>query len=203
MDNQPKPRREFLQLAESCGAHLTGKPDGSEPITLVFPIKAWRAFDVAIAAQSAGVPDVSAMARVLSDRSADACNIDRTDNWAMYGQEYIEDVQAMLSAAPAQPAALAYKDDPRSPSELSLAGCNCVRFGEGNPHWPCKIHRAEQGEVQRLREALGEAAQSLETISSGAGLDEFMKDASDVRCYARSRAGVARSALAASTGQEV
>lgn len=54
--------------------------------------------------QSAGVPDVSAMARVLSDRSADACNIDRTDNWAMYGQEYIEDVQAML-AARAQPAA--------------------------------------------------------------------------------------------------
>lgn len=32
------------------------------------------------------VPDVSAMARVLSDRSADACNIDRDDNWAMYGQ---------------------------------------------------------------------------------------------------------------------
>lgn len=56
--------------------------------------------------QAAGVPDVSAMARVLSDRSADACNIDRADNWAMYGQEYIEDVQAMLAAvAPAQPAA--------------------------------------------------------------------------------------------------
>ena len=48
---------------------------------------------------------MSAMARVLSDRSADACNIDRADNWAMYGQEYIEDVQAMLSATPAQPAA--------------------------------------------------------------------------------------------------
>ena len=44
------------------------------------------------------VPDVSAMARVLSDRSADACNIDRDDNWAMYGQEFIEDVRAMLAA---------------------------------------------------------------------------------------------------------
>jgi hypothetical protein len=52
------------------------------------------------AVQSAGVPDVSAMARVLSDRSADACNVDRADNWAMYGQEYIEDVQAMLASAP-------------------------------------------------------------------------------------------------------
>ena len=53
------------------------------------------------AAQGA-VPDVSAMARVLSDRSADACNIDRDDNWAMYGQEYIEDVQAMLAASTGQ-----------------------------------------------------------------------------------------------------
>ena len=43
--------------------------------------------------------DVSAMAKVLSDRAADACNIDRTDNWAMYGQEYIDDVQAMLEVA--------------------------------------------------------------------------------------------------------
>ena len=53
------------------------------------------------AAQGA-VPDVSAMARVLSDRSADACNIDRDDNWAMYGQEYIEDVRAMLAASTGQ-----------------------------------------------------------------------------------------------------
>ena len=45
------------------------------------------------------MPDVSAMAKVLSDRAADACNIDRADNWAMYGQEYIDDVQAMLEVA--------------------------------------------------------------------------------------------------------
>lgn len=101
--------------------------------------------------QSAGVPDVSAMARVLSDRSADACNIDRTDNWAMYGQEYIEDVQAML-AAPAQPAA------------------------------------QDQGEMQRLREA-------LEGM-----LEYFPEGASDGECFA---VDAARAALAASTGQEV
>ncbi len=62
----------------------------------------WRGWQAGAAwqrAQPAGVPDVSAMARVLSDRSADACNIDRTDNWAMYGQEYIEDVRAMLAAS--------------------------------------------------------------------------------------------------------
>lgn len=43
----------------------------------------------------------------------------------------------------AEPApALSYKDDPRTPVELSNAGCRCVRFGEGNPHWPCRIHAA-------------------------------------------------------------
>jgi hypothetical protein len=74
-----------------------------------------------IAKQSAGVPNVSAMARVLSDRSADACNIDRTDNWAMYGQEYIEDVQAMLAAATAQPAARKYGSYTTQPGE-SVSG---------------------------------------------------------------------------------
>ena len=45
------------------------------------------------------VPDVSAMAKVLSDRAASACCVDPDDNWKIYGQEYIEDVRAMLSAA--------------------------------------------------------------------------------------------------------
>lgn len=42
-----KPRPEFLALAEKCGATLTGKPDGSEAITVVFSIKAWADFDAA------------------------------------------------------------------------------------------------------------------------------------------------------------
>lgn len=46
----------------------------------------------------------------------------------------------VLAAAPAQ--VLSFKDDPRKPHELSAAGCRCVRFGEGNPHWPCPIHAA-------------------------------------------------------------
>lgn len=50
------------------------------------------------------VPDVSSMARILADRNADACNVNREDNWAIYGRDYIDDVVAML-AAPAAPAA--------------------------------------------------------------------------------------------------
>lgn len=44
-----KPRKEFLALAESCGAQITGKPDGSESVTVVFTIDAWRKFDIATA----------------------------------------------------------------------------------------------------------------------------------------------------------
>ena len=55
--------------------------------------------------QLVSVPDVSAMARILADRNADACNVNREDNWAIYGQDYIDDVTAMLAAAPAAPAA--------------------------------------------------------------------------------------------------
>ena len=53
-------------------------------------------------ASAAAALNVSAMARVLSDRCAIACNIDRDDNWALCGQGYIEDVQAMLAVAVAQ-----------------------------------------------------------------------------------------------------
>lgn len=29
---------------------------------------------------------------------------------------------------------------PRTPAEWSAAGCKCVRYGVGNPHWPCPLH---------------------------------------------------------------
>lgn len=60
---------------------------------------------------------------------------------------------------------------------------------------------APQPEQSGLVEALADAAQSLETISNGAGKDEFMQDMADVRGYARSRAGVARAALSAQGGE--
>lgn len=43
-----KSRPEFLDAALACGAVLTGKPDGSEPVTVVFTIAAWRKFDAAV-----------------------------------------------------------------------------------------------------------------------------------------------------------
>ena len=64
----------------------------------------WKARAALSANHSEQVRDVSAMARVLSDRQADSCNVDRDDQWKIYGQDFIDDVTAML-AAPAAPAA--------------------------------------------------------------------------------------------------
>lgn len=44
-----KASRELLALAEQSGARLTGKPDGSEAVTVVFTPQAWQAFDAALA----------------------------------------------------------------------------------------------------------------------------------------------------------
>lgn len=68
----------------------------------------YEAFKAGAAWQRArvAVPDVSAMAKVLSDRAASACCVDPDDNWKIYGHEFIEDVRAMLAAAPAHLAAL-------------------------------------------------------------------------------------------------
>lgn len=41
-----EPRQVFLDSALHCGAVMTGKPDASEPITIVFSMDAWRKFDV-------------------------------------------------------------------------------------------------------------------------------------------------------------
>ncbi len=44
-------RNEFLNLALECGAILTGKPDGSEAVSVVFTVQAWQAFDRATSSQ--------------------------------------------------------------------------------------------------------------------------------------------------------
>ena len=48
MSIELKPRQDFLETALACGATLTGKPDGSEAISVVFTIDAWRKLDSAI-----------------------------------------------------------------------------------------------------------------------------------------------------------
>lgn len=48
MDSKREQSYRLLQLAENCGARITGKPDGSEPVMVEFTPAAWQAFDVAL-----------------------------------------------------------------------------------------------------------------------------------------------------------
>jgi len=52
----PVYREDFLALAMECGANLTGKPDGSESITVVFTVEAWRKFDLVMQQKPEGAP---------------------------------------------------------------------------------------------------------------------------------------------------
>jgi len=42
---------------------------------------------------------ILAAARVLANRSADACNVDRDDNWKQYWSDFVADADAALTAA--------------------------------------------------------------------------------------------------------
>lgn len=73
-----EPRKEFLDLALSCGAKLTGKPDGSEAVTVVFTADAWRAFDAACLSQARATTERKGepVAWCLGDpRAADSSNV--------------------------------------------------------------------------------------------------------------------------------
>lgn len=41
---------------------------------------------------------ISKAARVLADRNAAICNVNKDDNWAIYGNDFIEDVRAIVAA---------------------------------------------------------------------------------------------------------
>lgn len=84
------------------------------------------------------------------------------------------------------------------------------QFGRAKPYlsehgqWVKRIaYDALSAEVERLKSALGDAAQSLETINKLAGRDEYMQGMVETRSYARNRAGVARAALAGSKEGEL
>lgn len=65
------------------------------------------------------------------------------------------------------------------------------------PSAPAATQAPSAQDVAGLVEALSDAAQSLETIDRLAGRDEYMQGMVETRAYARGRASVARSVLAA------
>lgn len=100
MSGQTQPETALQSLAEKLRTDaiaIFGEGQAERDIIEWFYGSLLAAAPATPAAQVA-VPDVSAMARVLSDRAASACCVDLDDNWKIYGQEYIEDVRAMLAA---------------------------------------------------------------------------------------------------------
>ena len=99
MSGQTQPETALQALAEKLRTDaiaIFGEGQAERDIIEWFYGALLAAAPATPAAQGA-VPDVSAMARVLSDRAASACCVDPDDNWKIYGQEYIEDVRAMLA----------------------------------------------------------------------------------------------------------
>lgn len=159
MSGQTQPETALQALAEKLRTDaiaIFGEGQAERDIIEWFYAALLAAAPATPAAQVA-VPDVSAMARVLSDRAASACCVDPDDNWKIYGQEYIEDVRAMLAAAPAHQAERKETvcpdclDTGRQPGVYGPHKCRCNASAE----------RQEQGEVQRLREMLERATKLL------------------------------------------
>ncbi|WP_250134764.1 hypothetical protein [Pseudomonas aeruginosa] len=67
-------------------------------------------------------PNVSAMARILSDRTATVCNVDADDHWQLYGDEIIADVNAMMEAHP-------YYADPVAQAQHSVPDGWLIELG--------------------------------------------------------------------------
>jgi|GEM_PF-3362144 len=77
---------------------------------------------------------------------------------------------------------------------LSTHGNDCWSWGP--KHYECAVRR-----VERLEEALRDAATSMQTIADKAGRDEYLMTIDEVRGYANSRANAARAALAKAEGR--
>lgn len=68
---------------------------------------------------------IVAAARALSDRSATACNVNKLDNWDIYGGEFIDDARAALEAAgasAASPATASGNELPPLPEPIEVGG---------------------------------------------------------------------------------
>ena len=106
--------------------------------------------------EQGAVPDVSAMAKALSDRVADARCVDPDDNWKIYRHEFIEDVQEDLHVWRATTQFGETCHFGEASTARAWAGENgTVERVDLTPVPELRVvERQEQGDVQRLREAL-------------------------------------------------
>lgn len=102
-----KPEKLVARILQATGMTIarTGNP-GDKPYgrlvwTLLLPeFGDPRFVDLSImpATKIPGDSELFAVARTLADRSADACNVDREDNWKQYGDDFRADAAAVFEA---------------------------------------------------------------------------------------------------------
>lgn len=81
MNPTVKGREEFLDAALQCGAELTGKFDGSEPVTVLFTPDAWCKFDRAQEAKVAEAREDEAAKREFVNDGRVDLEKERRDTW--------------------------------------------------------------------------------------------------------------------------
>lgn len=86
---------------------------------------------------------ISAVARVLSDRSAYDCGVHKDDNWQVYGEDYLESAKAALAVLSAAAPQVAV--DERAAFEVHITD---------NGTWPRAAERSVDGEYRLMATAV-------------------------------------------------
>ena len=144
-----KPRPELLELAESVGAVITGKPDGSEPITIVFSVQAWRSFDKALLQQANEPMHLSPIQQQMIHNVAHETG-QRSRHKGDYHDQLKDLLESLIpSTQPQQiPNSLAQEAAKHLTSWLDMDSCECEGIG----------HSCGRTEVKNCRDRLLEAA---------------------------------------------
>ncbi len=78
------------------------QPDGDIHGECAAEIKRLEA-ELAALNTKAAVPDRVAMAKALCNYHADLCGVSRDDQWFIFSDDFLNDVDVMLASAPAKP----------------------------------------------------------------------------------------------------
>lgn len=140
------------------------------------------------ASQAESTDQVQAMREALEDiRSRSSIDLAmRPDPFALTAR--LGDIYQIADAA------LSNGEAEMSDRHLTTHGHDC--WGWGPKHYECAVRQ-----VDRLAEALRDAATSMQTIADKAGRDEYLMTTDEVRGYANSRANAARAALEQEAGR--
>lgn len=139
-------KNEYMDAAEVTRKALIAEIERQDDAYSLLSLDAGRKMDererelAALKAKPSGVvlPDRVAMAKALCKHHAEQCGVNADDQWKVYSENFFEDVDVMLAAAPAEPAADAPPENCRQ--RLAAEGkpyprSSCTVCGKFSPKW--------------------------------------------------------------------